>query len=150
MSRQDYHTIDIPAEARKTIQDVIAGVHAREELGEITANYSDFVDERFKQMGDVAGTLHHAATGVSGEGGEILDCSKKVWVYGQELDLANMLEELGDLRFYYQKCLNMLGLTDADVQALNKNKLVVRYPLGTYTDEHAKARLDKQAEAEEV
>lgn len=140
------HLIEITQDVRDQVQSVINAVHAKRELGELEPRYEDFVNNRFKYMADPASSLHHAATGCSTEGGEILDCSKKVWVYERELDLGNLLEEMGDLRFYYQTILNMLQMTDADIQALNMNKLAVRYPLGKYTNEHAAARLDKQGE----
>lgn len=142
----DKHCIQISDEVRHAIRSVIQAVHAKQDIGELEARYADFVTNRFKQMENPAATLHHAATGCSTEGGEILDCSKKVWVYEKELDLGNLLEELGDFRFYYQQILNMLNMTDADIQAINMNKLSIRYPLGHYTNEHAAARLDKQGE----
>ena len=59
--------------------------------------------------------------------------------------LENLLEEMGDFRFYYQKLLNMLGITDADVQAANYVKLAERYASGKYSDVQALARADKDA-----
>lgn len=98
----------------------------------------------------------HAAIGVAGEGGELLDCVKKVFIYGRDwvapdsktgqTALENLLEELGDLRFYYQKLLNMLGLSDEDVMAANYAKLIKRYSTGNYSDAQALARADKAAE----
>ena len=76
----------------------------------------------------------------------IRDRVKKHWAYGKELDQANVIEELGDLRFYYQAMLNMFGLTDEDVCAMNMDKLQKRYPTGVYRDQDAIARADKQAE----
>lgn len=101
------------------------------------------------------GSAMHAAVGCAGEGGEMLDCVKKVFIYGkdwnavdkktQQTALENLLEEMGDFRFYYQKLLNMLGITDADVQAANYVKLAERYASGKYSDVQALARADKDA-----
>ena len=106
--------------------------------------YKDFVEALFKKLDTPAATLHHAATGMAGEAGEFLDASKKPWAYGKALDLDNCIEELGDLRFYYQAALNHLGLTDEQVIQANIEKLNKRYPDKVYKDEHAIARLDKQ------
>lgn len=106
-------------------------------------SYPTFVETLFKQMADVSSTLHHATTGMAGEAGELLDMSKKVWANGKPLDVEHMVEELGDLRFYYQAALNMLGLSDEHIQAHNMHKLNLRYPGGLYSDELAQKRLDK-------
>lgn len=106
--------------------------------------YGEMVEKLFKVMYDEPSTLMHAAIGVAGEGGELLDAVKKHWVYNKPLDAANVLEELGDNLFYMQKILNMFGWTWADVRMANRNKLSKRYPDGIYTDAHAQARLDKQ------
>lgn len=106
--------------------------------------YAKFVNGLFKQMGTPASSLMHATVGISGEAGELLDAAKKHWVYGKELDRENIIEELGDLRFYYQAVLNQLDVTDEDIQNANKSKLAKRYPDSVYKDEHAIARLDKQ------
>lgn len=106
--------------------------------------YSQMVEKLFKVMDDEASTLMHAAAGVAGEGGELLDAVKKHWVYNKPIDAANVLEELGDAYFYMQKILNMFGWTWADVRMANRAKLIIRYPDGVYSDAHAQARLDKQ------
>lgn len=95
----------------------------------------------------------HAAIGCAGEGGELLDCVKKVFIYRKRWDQVdaktgqtpteNLLEELGDFRFYYQKLLNMLGLRDEDIQHVNMAKLAVRYAAGKYSDAAAQQRADK-------
>lgn len=116
--------------------------------GEVVS-YEQFIENLFKQMKDPVESLMHATIGIAGEGGELLDATKKAWIYGKPLDLDNLLEELGDLRFYYQKCLNMLELTDDDIKAINMAKLVQRYPDGVYTDKHAQDRLDKNGESDD-
>lgn len=103
------------------------------------------------------GSALHAAVGCAGEGGELLDAAKKVFVYGKRWDqrdaktnqtpLENVLEELADFRFYYQKLLNMLGITDAEVLAMSYSKLTERYASGFYSDAQAQARADKANEA---
>jgi hypothetical protein len=106
--------------------------------------YSVMVDKLFKEMGSDAASLMHAAVGVAGEGGELLDAIKKHWVYNKPLDAENVLEELGDATFYMQWIINKFGWTWADVRMANRMKLAKRYPEGVYTDTHAQQRLDKQ------
>lgn len=89
--------------------------------------------------------MWHAATGVAGEAGELLDAIKKHVVYGKPLDLANVVEELGDLEFYMQQLRNNLGLTREECLQANVAKLSVRYAAGAYTDQQAQDRADKNA-----
>jgi NTP pyrophosphatase (non-canonical NTP hydrolase) len=110
--------------------------------------YEHFVWNLAKTMTTPGDEAHHAGSGMSGEAGEIIDITKKVWVYGKPLDVAHLMEELGDLRFYYQAMLNLLGVTDEMVRAQNMKKLRVRYADGKYSDAAAIARVDKALSAE--
>lgn len=107
--------------------------------------YPRFVRERFKTFpGDPNQTLLHAAVGIAGEAGELLDAVKKTWAYGKPLDLQNVIEELGDLEFYMQAMRNILNLVrEDDILQNNMAKLSKRYPTG-YTDAAAIARADKE------
>lgn len=104
--------------------------------------YQDFVDALFKH--DTTDMEHmHAALGVAGEAGELADAIKKHVVYGKPLERENVVEELGDLRFYMQQIMNMHGISEEEVLQGNANKLSKRYPAGQYSDTAAVARLDK-------
>lgn len=114
--------------------------------------YSDFVASRTKELGTPKMNLLHAAVGVSGEAGELLDVCKKMWVYEQSIGTlnkegkshyTNLLEELGDVMFYVQMMCNHLGVDLEEAVALNKEKLMKRYPQG-YSDADAAARKDKE------
>lgn len=91
--------------------------------------------------------LWHAATGVSGEAGELLDAVKKVVVYNKSLDRANIVEELGDLEFYMEQVRRNTGITREETLTANFLKLADkdkgRYKDG-YTDKAAQDRIDKQ------
>lgn len=87
--------------------------------------------------------LLHMAVGVSGESGELLDAIKKHVIYGKPLDVANVIEELGDLEFYMEGLRSALGITYQDTVNANIVKLSKRYALGKYTNEQAQARADK-------
>jgi NTP pyrophosphatase (non-canonical NTP hydrolase) len=86
--------------------------------------------------------LIHMALGVAGEAGELVDAIKKYAIYDHELDLENVIEELGDLEFYMERVRDVLDLSRHDILQANILKLRKRYPK-KYTDEHAALRLDK-------
>lgn len=88
----------------------------------------------------------HMAVGVSGESGELLDAVKKNAVYNKPLDLANVIEELGDLEFYMEGLRAQLGITREQTIEANINKLGKRYASMSYSDEAAQNRADKQGE----
>ncbi len=86
--------------------------------------------------------LLHMAIGVSGEAGELLDCIKKHAIYGKELDLVNLEEELGDLEFYIQGIREVVGkFREGDLKA-NMMKLAKRYGK-SYSNKAAQDRADK-------
>jgi len=95
--------------------------------------------------------LLHSAIGISTESGEILDAFKKHLIYGADLDIINLTEELGDIMWYvaimtrYLK--NLTGATlEDDILELNIDKLKARYP-DKFTEKDALNRdLDKERE----
>jgi NTP pyrophosphatase (non-canonical NTP hydrolase) len=101
-----------------------------------------FVKQLFK--GDTReGMLTHAALGIAGEAGELVDAIKKHVIYGKPLDLANVREEIGDLRFYLEALCNVLDLNDQTIIQENINKLAKRYKDLTYSSSAAIERADK-------
>jgi NTP pyrophosphatase (non-canonical NTP hydrolase) len=104
--------------------------------------YDQFVLQLFKADTGPA-MLNHAAMGVAGEAGELIDAVKKHLVYGKPLDRANIIEELGDLRFYIQAMQNVLGITESEVLQANADKLSKRYRGLKYSDKAAIDRADK-------
>lgn len=104
--------------------------------------YARFVNALFVNRSEGPDGLTHAAIGIAGEAGEILDAVKKVWVYNQAINFENLIEELGDLEYYMQALRTKIGVTRAQCINANMVKLKKRYPNG-YTDQHAAARLDK-------
>ena len=105
-------------------------------------NFEQNVQRLFVKPEDETLRLVHAAIGIAGEAGEVVDAVKKHWVYGKPLDKENVLEECGDILFYVSACLNLCGYTLNDAYAHNVAKLSKRYPEG-YTDSAAIARADK-------
>jgi len=114
--------------------------------GPVTRAYSDFVAALMKKMPTKTEDLLHAAVGISGEAGELLDAVKKHWAYGKELDMDNVREELGDIMFYVTAMLNVLEIDEEEVVWANVEKLEARYPGIIYTDTAAIARADKSKE----
>lgn len=112
------------------------------EVGSTPMRYDMFVKQLFK--GDTReGMLTHAALGIAGEAGELVDAIKKHVIYGKALDLANVREEIGDIRFYIEALCNVLDLNDQTIIQENINKLAKRYKDLTYSSTHAIERADK-------
>lgn len=104
--------------------------------------YDQFVLKLFKKEDDYH-MLSHAARGIATESGEIVDCVKRSLDYEQDLNLQNLIEEIGDMRFYLQAIQNMFGITDAVILQHNADKLSERYLNLEYSDGQAKLRRDK-------
>ena len=85
----------------------------------------------------------HMAVGISGEAGELLDAVKKAVIYQRPLDRENVVEELGDLRFYMAGLMNALNISEMELLYATNAKLARRYPQGGYSDAQAQARADK-------
>lgn len=92
-----------------------------------------------------AATLH-MAVGVAGEGGELLDAVKRWTIYQKDLDLDNVIEELGDIEFFLEGIRQNLAITREQTLEANLNKLLkgdrARYKDG-YSDAAAIRRDDK-------
>lgn len=106
--------------------------------------YDQFVEALFKRESFKEMALH-AALGVCGEAGELGDAIKKHVVYGKSIDRDNLVEELGDLRFFIQAVQNLYGITETEVLQTNGYKLAKRYNGLNYSDEAARLRADKSA-----
>lgn len=137
----------MPTKFRITLPELLRAALDQKRVDTAYIPYPDFVEGLAKELPNVAQEMHHSTTGMSGEAGELLDITKKLWIYEKPVTvevLEHVIEELGDVRWYYQLMLNTLGITDEDVQAFNKAKLLKRYPGGVYSNEAALARADKQ------
>jgi NTP pyrophosphatase (non-canonical NTP hydrolase) len=111
-----------------------------------TVRYDQFVKNLLKADTDPMMKIH-AAVGVAGEAGELLDAIKKVYIYGQALTqdhLTNIVEELGDLEFYMQAMRNLFGLDRQAILNVNAQKLSKRYRQLTFTTQESVDRRDKE------
>lgn len=109
---------------------------------EQTVRYDKFVELLFKQEDEKSMALH-AALGVCGEAGELGDAIKKEYTYNKLRDRHNIVEELGDLRFYMQAVMNHYEISEQEVLQGNATKLAKRYASLSYSDTAAQARADK-------
>lgn len=113
-------------------------------------NHSQLVTSLVKPGQDIINSLNapsahllHMILGLSGEVGELLDALKKAIIYQKELDLDNIVEELGDIEFYLEGLRQGLKLTREQTLTANISKLQARYSRGSYSDKQAQERADK-------
>ena len=118
---------------------------------ELKQNHRDMVKALAKPGEDIVAEMSperahrlHMAVGIAGEAGELLDAVKKNAIYTKDLDVENVIEELGDLEFFMEGLRQSLGITRADCIAANIKKLSVRYSQGKYSNKDAQERADKQ------
>lgn len=105
--------------------------------------YSDFVRGLMKDMGSKRANLVHAALGIGGEAGEVVDLVKKHWAYEKPLDTDKVVEEVGDVLFYVQALCNEIGVSPSFILQKNVEKLSRRFPTGSYSNQQAIDRADK-------
>jgi len=103
---------------------------------------------------DVKYRLHHAATGLSTEAGEILSEVKKLVYYHAPLTdevITRLIDELADEFHYLIMATNILEISIDKLIDVNVAKLTARYPNG-YTDSKALNRdiEDERKAMEEV
>lgn len=95
--------------------------------------------------------MHHVM-GLVTEAGEIMDALKKAAIYGKELDVVNILEELGDIQWYYARTIATLNedfgmyTSMEQIMEVNIDKLRKRYG-DKFTENKASVR-DLDAERE--
>lgn len=96
-----------------------------------------FKQESFRHMVD------HARGGICEEAGELSTCLKRHVVYGQPLDRDNLVEELGDLRFFMQAVMNIFQIGEQEILQANADKLSIRYKKLAFSEAAALSRADK-------
>ena len=81
--------------------------------------------------------LVHAAMGMAGESGEVLDLVKKSFAYGKAIDKVKLIEEAGDALWYFNLLFHTLNVSWEEVMERNITKLEGRYPDLRFDSEHA-------------
>lgn len=117
---------------------------------ELVAALAKNSDEIMDDLNSYDCHLIHMIMGVCGETGELLDAIKKSVIYRKELDMANIIEELGDIEFYLEGLRQGLGLNRGMILSANIAKLNKRYASGSYSNEQANDRADKKVQATEM
>jgi NTP pyrophosphatase (non-canonical NTP hydrolase) len=69
----------------------------------------------------------HAAAGVAGEAGEILDLIKKCVFTGKTLYIDEVIKEMGDLEFYLEALRQTLHISKDEILNQNWKKLSQRH-----------------------
>lgn len=88
--------------------------------------------------------VFHGMVGIVTEGGELMDHFKRVTIYGKELDVVNIKEELGDVMWYVGVLMDELGISFKDILECNRFKLEKRFP-NAFTEHNA---LNRDLESE--
>lgn len=70
------------------------------------------------------------AMGLCGEAGETSEVIKKYIFQEMPLDRDKAIKELGDVRWYFELLCIALNTTIQEVEALNAEKLKIRFPSG--------------------
>jgi NTP pyrophosphatase (non-canonical NTP hydrolase) len=87
--------------------------------------------------------LWHMASGLAEEASEVLSVIIKHVVKGLPLDVEHLEEELGDVEFTLQGIRQLTGIQRESCLVNNMKKLNTRYKSGTYSNEAAQKREDK-------
>ncbi len=110
-----------------------------EALFQVCGRY-DPDDGAYLRPGFYLGTVIHYM-GITAS--HLLDLTKKSWIYQKPLPTDQLFYEAFDLRAQLDTLYSFLGTTMEEVQALNIDKLLVRYEGMVYSDEAARNRADK-------
>ena len=92
-----------------------------------TDMYKDFVHHcNFTK--DERDSKFLAALGLNGEAGEVSEIIKKHLIHGDDLDRDHLVEELGDVLWYFFHALNAFDISFEEVLEGNVKKLCERHP----------------------
>lgn len=130
------------------IEEFLADMPVALEHAYMVATLQKTGKEILLQMTPLKIACLHMAGGAASEGGELFDAIKRWALFGKDLDITNVIEELGDLEFFMEGLRQNLCIPrDATLEA-NLNKLVKgdrpRYAGGVFSDAATIARADKQ------
>ena len=88
--------------------------------------YQKEAERTLKHLGNQQLDLEHMFYGQISEVGEAVSMLKAHYVYGREFDLTNMIEELGDIAWFWAGACTILGIDASDVLEKNIDKLRAR------------------------
>lgn len=122
---------------------------------DLEKRYSEMVKLLLKDGCEIMGhtapidmEMLHMLILLSEETGELLSAFKKNIFYQKEIDMDNVIEELGDIEFALEAIRGLCGISRDLVLKANIGKLVsdenARYGEDGYSDEAAQERKDKK------
>lgn len=100
--------------------------------------------ERFVQEENIR--LLHSGIGLCTEVGEFQDLLKKKVMYGKDIEKSKLVDELGDILWYFGVACNVLGVSMEEVMEKNWKKLSTRYGDKLQFSENAAINKNKEAE----
>lgn len=118
--------------------------------------YLDFVlskeikDYKEIQLNERSKRILHALLLLSTEANELLDNFKKHTYYKKELDITNIIEEMGDMEFALAFLRDELNVSRQEVLERNMMKLNTRYKKGFTIKEAIERNLEEERKALET
>lgn len=122
-TQSEYHDIHIGEDFIKQIKSMTEIFAEQVEKGELPP-YSELIEQNYNQMSTPQETFHKIITCLNLEAANLLNMSTHVWVVNAAMDPDSLIEKMGDIRFLYQKLLNMVSLKDEDIAAFNRTKIM--------------------------
>jgi len=135
----------------KIVSDFIAAAQKLDMLKKVTVYGRDLPGmaspEPFKAAAGagVDPQIYHAILGIATEGGELMEALVGTLVTGQQLDVLNVVEELGDLEWFEALLRDRLKVPPGVVRGANIRKLEARYAKKVFDAQAAEHR-DHDAE----
>lgn len=119
-----------------------------EEHAQMVADLCKAPDEIVADFKNAPAKAHlaHMAMLLTSEAGELCDAIKKHVIYGKDLDMKNVVEELGDIEFALEGIRRVLFITRHTTLEHNIIKLRDRYKAGKFSNAAAIKREDKAEE----
>jgi len=101
-------------------------------------------DYCFKATGKLTPRIEHAIFGIATESGELVNIIKHCKIYRKDLDVTNLVEEMGDLMWYLALLSDDIRVSFEEVWEKNIKKLEARYPQGYSHDSALGRNLKKE------
>lgn len=99
----------------------------------------------YSRFGRAPQSFEHCLISLRNHCGEMLDLSKKVFIYNKEIPSGRFEFSMIQINFRIEDLCDFLATTRSAVRLTNVDKLKLRYPTG-YSDQAAQDRADKKGE----
>lgn len=101
-----------------------------EDASSIISLYPLLVEKTRRSDLNIEEQMKNASMGLTGEAGEVVDIIKKYAYQGHELEIEELIDELGDVIYYLCWLCILLQIDFSEICFNNMNKLTKRYPNG--------------------